>query len=71
VSASRTAGFRDYDITLLAFAWIVPLFARAVAGACGIPLGLIAIAALFALAMQHVLRDRAIPSPAHSRIAQA
>jgi alpha-1,2-mannosyltransferase len=62
VSASRTSGFRDYDISLLAFAWIAPLFARAVAGACSVPLGLIAVAILFVLAVQHVMRDRAIPS---------
>src|SRR5262249_16495673 len=66
VSASRTGGFREYDISLLAFAWIAPLFARAIASACSIPLGLVAIAALFVLAMQHIMRDRATPSLAHS-----
>jgi alpha-1,2-mannosyltransferase len=71
VSTSRTNGFRDYDISLLAFAWVVPLFARAVAGACSIPLGLAAVAMLFVIAMQHVMRDRAIPSLASATIAQA
>jgi len=71
VSASRAGGFRDYDISLLAFAWIAPLFARAIAGACGIPLGLITIAILFVLAMQHVMRGRAISSLTRPRIAQA
>src|SRR5262249_6958611 len=71
VSAGRTSGFRDYDISLLAFVWIAPLFARAVASACFIPLGLIAIATLFALAMQHLMHDHAMQSPARTRIAQA
>ena len=71
VSASRISGFRDYDISLLAFAWMVPLFARAVAGACVIPLGLIATVTLFALALQKVMHDRAMLSLARARIAQA
>lgn len=71
VSASAISGFRNYEISLLAFVWIVPLFARAVAGLIGIPLGLIAIATLFALAMQHLIHDRAMHSLAPPRIAQA
>jgi alpha-1,2-mannosyltransferase len=71
VSTSRTSGFRSYDVSLLAFAWIAPLFARAIAGACGVPIGLVTVAALFVLAMQHVIGDRAIPSLARDRIAQA
>jgi hypothetical protein len=71
VSASAIGGFRNSDISLLAFAWIVPLFARAVAGACFIPLGLIAIATLFALAMQHLIHDHAMQLLARARIAQA
>ena len=71
VSASRTSGFRDHDISLLAFAWMVPPFARAVAGACGVPLGLAYVATLLAIAMQHVIRERAVPSLARAAIAQA
>lgn len=40
-------GFRDYEITLLAFVWTAPLLARALALETGIPLGLIAQAVLF------------------------
>ncbi len=69
VSAGRTGGFRDYDISVLAFAWIAPLFARAVAGACSVPLGLIATATLFVLSMQHVMRDRTITSIARTSAA--
>jgi alpha-1,2-mannosyltransferase len=71
VCASRISGFRDYDISVLAFAWIVPLFARAAASACFIPIGLIAVVTLFAHAMQHLMRDRAMQSLARARIAQA
>jgi alpha-1,2-mannosyltransferase len=69
VSASRTSGFRDDDISLLAFVWIAPLFARAVAGSISVPLGLIAVVTIFALAMQHLMRDRAMQS--FASIAQA
>src|SRR5258708_3849861 len=40
-------GFRDFEISLLAAAWIVPLLSRAIAGATGIPLGLLVILALY------------------------
>ncbi len=64
-------GFRGYDVTVLAFAWSVPLFARAVAGAACVPLGLIAVTMLFCVAMRHVWRERALPSLAAGRVAQA
>ena len=37
-------GFRAFEISLLAAAWIVPLLSRGVAGVTGIPLGLCAVA---------------------------
>jgi alpha-1,2-mannosyltransferase len=55
-------GFRDYDISVLAAAWFAPLFARTIAGATGVPLGLIAVAMLYILAMRHAMRDRAMAS---------
>jgi len=33
-------GFRDFEIKLLAAAWLVPLSSRAIAGATGVPLAL-------------------------------
>jgi hypothetical protein len=45
-------GFRDYEISLLAFAWLVPLVARSAAGTVGLPLGLIAVVAVYALTLQ-------------------
>jgi alpha-1,2-mannosyltransferase len=46
-------GFRDYDISLLAFAWLAPLVARSAAGSIGLPLGLIAVLAVYALTLRH------------------
>jgi alpha-1,2-mannosyltransferase len=63
--------FRDYDISVLAAAWFAPLFARAIAGATGVPLGLMAVAMLYLVAMRHVVRDRSMPSLDVASIAQA
>ena len=51
-------GFRDYEISLLAAVWTVPLLSRGVAGATGIPLGLLLLVATFALIMRRALLDR-------------
>ena len=58
VAARWPDGFRSFDISLLAAAWITPLFARGIAGLTGIPLGLMAIVALYALTMRHALARR-------------
>jgi hypothetical protein len=39
-------GFRSFEISLLAAAWIVPLLSRGIAGLTGIPLGLLVLLAL-------------------------
>ncbi len=55
-------GFRDYEITLLAFVWCAPLLARAVALDTGIPLGLIAQAILFIIIVDRArLEARSLP----------
>jgi alpha-1,2-mannosyltransferase len=64
-------GFRDYDVSALAMVWFAPLFARAIAGSTGVPLGLIAVAMLYVLVMRHAMRDRSMPSLDAARIAQA
>lgn len=64
-------GFRDYEISVLAFAWIVPLLSRAVAGATGIPLGLLALIVLFCVTMRRALLDRKTPAFSAARVAQA
>ena len=61
-------GWRPREKTALAFAYVAPLFARSVAEASGLPLGLLAIAAVWALAMRRALT----PSPCRrSRAASA
>jgi alpha-1,2-mannosyltransferase len=55
-------GFRDYEITLLAGVWCAPLLARAVALDTGIPLGLIAQAALFIIIVDRARhKTRSLP----------
>jgi Glycosyltransferase family 87 len=64
-------GFRDYEISLLASAWIVPLLSRGVAGATGLPLGLIVMLALYGFTLKRVLLDRESVKVSAPRIAQA
>jgi hypothetical protein len=51
-------GFRDFELSLLAFIWLAPLLSRPLAGATGIPLGLIAQVALFVLVFRRARRER-------------
>jgi Glycosyltransferase family 87 len=51
-------GARDYDKSLMALIWIMPLLARSAAGLVGIPLGLLATLALFALVLRRLYRHR-------------
>jgi hypothetical protein len=64
-------GFRDYEISVLAAAWLVPLLSRSVAGVTTIPLGLIVMLALFGLTMRRALSDHVAHVPQHTSIAQA
>ncbi len=52
-------GFRTFEISLLAAAWIVPLLSRGVAGAIGIPLGLVVLLAFYVFTLRRALIDRA------------
>jgi alpha-1,2-mannosyltransferase len=52
-------GFRTFEISLLAAAWMVPLLSRGVAGATGIPLGLMVLLAFYAFTLRRALIDRA------------
>jgi hypothetical protein len=64
-------GFRDYEISALAAAWIVPLLSRGIDGVSGIPLGLLALLALYVLTLRRAALDR-IGNMADARgIAQA
>ena len=71
VASSSKGGLRDYDVSLLAAAWIAPLLARGVAGATGIPIGLVAIVMLYALVMRRATKARTGPSIVSAGIAQA
>lgn len=50
-------GFRDYEITLLALAWAVPLVARGVMGATYIPIGLLTMLMLYAVTLRRASSD--------------
>ena len=64
-------GFRDFEISLLGAAWIVPLLSRSVAGITTIPLGLIVMLALYALVLRRAVLDRASVAVGAPGIAQA
>ena len=63
-------GFADFEISVLAASWIVPLLARGVAGATGVPLGLIVLLTLYGFVLRRAVLDHAVANDAH-RIAQA
>jgi hypothetical protein len=64
-------GFRDYEISLLAFAWIVPLLSRSVAGLTGMPLGLIAMIALYVVTLRRAALERRGSGVPALRVAQS
>lgn len=51
-------GFRSFEISLLATAWMVPLLSRGIAGLTGIPLGLLVLMALFVFILRRAMADR-------------
>lgn len=51
-------GFRDYEISLLAAAWIVPLVSRGIAGLSGIPLGLLVLLTFHVFILRRAIQDR-------------
>jgi len=70
-SIYASGGVLHYEISLLAMAWITPLVARAIAGASGLPIGLITIVALYGVVMRRATETRTAPVIAASGIAQA
>jgi hypothetical protein len=64
-------GFRDYEISLLAAAWIVPLLSRGIAGVTGIPLGLLVLLALHCCILRRAMLDREGATAAAPGVAQA
>jgi hypothetical protein len=63
-------GFHDYEISVLAAAFIVPLISRGLAGATGIPSGLIVMLVLYVSTLHRAIVDREDAAMA-ARIAQA
>jgi len=63
-------GFRDFEISLLAAVWLVPLLSRAIAGATGIPLGLMVLLALYGFILRRAALDHAVANNTQ-RVAQA
>lgn len=64
-------GFRDYEITLLAAAWVAPLIARSIAGATHVPLGLLVMVSLYALIVRRVVTDCTASQSRSTYLAQA
>jgi alpha-1,2-mannosyltransferase len=64
-------GFRSFEISLLAAAWIVPLLSRVIAGVTGIPLGLMVLLALYVLIVRRAVLERAGAATGAYGIAQA
>lgn len=50
-------GFRNYEISLLALAWIMPLVTRTIMSATTFPLGFTVLALLFAMTMARAVND--------------
>jgi hypothetical protein len=57
VSAGFAGGFRDYEISLLAAVWIVPLLSRGIAGVTGVPLGLLVLLAFYVCTLRRAVLD--------------
>lgn len=64
-------GFRPYEISILACAWIVPLVSRSVAGATLIPLGLLVMLALYAITLRRIAADLTDSHASTRKLAQA
>jgi hypothetical protein len=64
-------GFRPFEISMLAAAWITPLLSRSIAGVSGIPLGLLVLLTLYVFTLRRAVLDRAGSTIAVRRIAQA
>lgn len=63
-------GFRSFEISLLAAAWIVPLFSRGIAQITGVPLGLSVLLLLYVFIVRRATEDHS-PSTRALSIAQA
>jgi alpha-1,2-mannosyltransferase len=69
--AGFTGGVRNFEISLLAAAWIVPLLSRIIAGVTGIPLGLLLLLTIYGFILRRAMLDRANSIIGAHRIAEA
>ncbi len=66
------SGFRDWEISMLAAAWVSPLVARSLMDATTLPVGLAAMLAIFAVILRRAALDTASTAPQRSeRLVQA
>ncbi len=65
------SGFRNFEISILAAAWIVPLWSRGIAQITAIPLGLSTLLLLYVLIIRRAMQDRAPATRDVPSIAQA
>jgi alpha-1,2-mannosyltransferase len=71
VRLGLASGFRDFEISILAAAWIVPLLSRGLAQITGVPLGLLVLLSLYGLIMRRILQDRGLARINAPSLAQA
>jgi hypothetical protein len=64
-------GFRHFEISILAAAWIVPLFSRGVAQVTAVPLGLSVMLLLYVFIVRHAMEGRSRRAAGTPSIAQA
>jgi alpha-1,2-mannosyltransferase len=64
-------GFRNFEISVLAALWIVPLLSRGIAAATGVPLGLCAELLLYAIILRRAASDQAAETSPAIKLAQA
>ena len=64
-------GFRDYEISLLVAAWLVPLVTRGVAQLTAVPLALLTLLTLYGLILRRAALDRAEVTISAGKIAHA
>ncbi|HEX7789146.1 MAG TPA: glycosyltransferase family 87 protein [Afipia sp.] len=64
-------GFQDYELSLLAAAWAVPFLTRSIAGATGIPLGLLVMIAFYAMTLRRAALDLGFTPFGSNRLVKA
>jgi hypothetical protein len=69
--AGLTYGFRNFELSVLAAAWIAPLLSRGLATVTAIPLGLLVLLALYAFILRRAARDHKSLTIGDQGLAQA